>query len=241
MSAAAEAGEVDLERVGSRVEQLLDEIAAADPTVADAGSELVRVLLELYGAGLSRILAVLDEVAPGTAPRLAEDPLLAGLLTLHDLHPVDVVTRIERALDEVRPYLASPGGDVELVGVTGEVAHLRLIGTCEGCGASAATLESAVEGAIREAAPEVASLQVEGAVDPAAGNGGLIPLSSLSIRRSEHGSGGEPGTAAKGNGTSHAGAWTSLDVASVTGERLTVHQIEGHRIVLGRVGVELYA
>lgn len=235
MSAVAQAGEVDLERVGLRVEQLLDEIAAADPTAADAGSELVRELLALYGAGLARILAVVDELAPGVAPRLAEDPLLAGLLTLHDLHPVDVVTRIERALDEVRPYLGSHGGDVELVDVTGDVAHLRLIGSCNGCGASASTLETAVEGAIRNAAPEVASLQVEGAVDPAANNDGLIPLSSLSIRRDVS------GEATNGRGTDDAGSWRTLDASQVTGDCLTVRECGGHRLVLGRVGTDLYA
>jgi Fe-S cluster biogenesis protein NfuA len=192
---ATPAEDVDLERVGLRVEQLLDEIAAADPVAATAGTQLVSELLALYGTGIARILVMLQDIAPGAAERLSEDPLVAGLFALHDLHPVDINTRIERALDGVRPYLGSHGGDVELIGVSDDVVHLRLLGSCNGCGASATTLEMAVDGAIREAAPEIERLEVEGAVEPQPTNDGLIPLSSLSIRRSTD------GPAANGNGT----------------------------------------
>lgn len=230
-----EAGrEIDLERVGLRVEQLLDEVGAADPMAATAASELVRELLELYGTGLARILAMLDDLAPGVGGRLGEDTLVAGLFALHDLHPVDVRTRVERALDEVRPYLGSHGGDVELVDVADDVVHLRLLGSCNGCGASASTLEMAVDGAIRQAAPEIDRLEVEGAVDPTEANEGLIPLSSLTIRRGEHD--------ATGGGT-HAGraAWTSVEVATVPADRLAARDVEGHRILLARLGEDLYA
>jgi Fe-S cluster biogenesis protein NfuA len=205
-------GDVDLDRVGRRVEQLLDEVAAADPTAATAASDLVSELLGLYGAGLGRVLAMIDDLAPGVAARLTEDPLVAGLFTLHDLHPIDVVTRVEEALDVVRPYLGSHGGDVELVGVEDDVVQLRLIGSCNGCGASASTLETAVEGAIREAAPEIASIEVEGAVEPAATTSdGLIPLSSLSIRRGANDENGSNGS----SGSNGAGGWTTLDVSQV--------------------------
>ena len=69
-----------------------------------------------------------------------------------------------QALDSMRPFLASHGGNVELVGVEEGVARLRLQGSCNGCPSSAATLENALKEAIEEAAPDLLGLEVEGVV-----------------------------------------------------------------------------
>jgi Fe-S cluster biogenesis protein NfuA len=92
--------------------------------------------------------------------------VLSHLLLIHDLHPVDVETRVARALEEVRPYLGSHGGDVELLGVTDGVARLRLNGTCDGCPSSAVTLKSSIETAIMRAAPELERVEAEGLDEP---------------------------------------------------------------------------
>ena len=103
--------------VGARVEELLDGLrSGAVSGVAPAAEELVRLLVGLYGDGLGHIVAVLgDQGEPGVAMlhKLAEDPLVESLLLLHDLHPLDVDARIQRALDRVRPYLGSHAGGVE--------------------------------------------------------------------------------------------------------------------------------
>ena len=81
---------------------------------------------------------------------------------MHGLHPDDVGTRVARALDGVRPYLGSHGGDVELVGLTDDGrVRLRMLGSCDGCPSSSVTLTLAVETAIRDAAPEVSGIDVE--------------------------------------------------------------------------------
>ena len=81
---------------------------------------------------------------------------------MHGLHPYDVPTRVEQALEGVRPYLGSHGGDVELLEVTDDGAvRLRLLGSCDGCPSSAVTLELAVQDAIEAAAPEVVAIEVE--------------------------------------------------------------------------------
>jgi Fe-S cluster biogenesis protein NfuA len=64
----------------------------------------------------------------------------------------------------MRPFLASHGGNVELVSVEEGVARLRLEGSCNGCPSSAATLEHALKEAIEEAAPDLLGLEVEGVV-----------------------------------------------------------------------------
>ena len=113
---------------------------------------------------------------------LAADELVAGLLVVHGLHPYGVEERVERALEAVRPYLGSHGGDVELLGVSEEgVVRLRLLGSCDGCPSSSVTLELAVEGAIHEAAPEVSAIEIETAAD-AGDTGPLISVDSLFTR-----------------------------------------------------------
>lgn len=156
--------------VGARVEELL--AALRSGTARDAGpaaEELVRLLVGLYGDGLSHIAAVLREQGePGVVMlhKLAEDPLVESLLLLHDLHPLDVDARIQRALDRVRPYLGSHAGGVEYLGVAGGVARLRLEGSCNGCPSSTATVQLAIEGAVQGAAPEVTDVVVEGMTAP---------------------------------------------------------------------------
>ncbi len=99
--------------------------------------------------------------------RLPADPLVESLLLLHDLHPLDVDARIQRALDQVRPYLGSHAGGVTYLGVTEDgVARLRLEGSCDGCASSTVTVQLAIKGAIEDAAPEVTEVVVEGVTAP---------------------------------------------------------------------------
>jgi Fe-S cluster biogenesis protein NfuA len=144
----------DLE-VREHVEQVEELLGAIEDDARAVAA--VRALVELYGEGLRRIAD-----RGGVTEELAGDELVSHLLLVHDLHPVDVETRVARALEEVRPYLGSHGGDVELVGVSGGVARLRLNGTCDGCPSSSVTLKHSIETAIMRAAPELVSVEAEG-------------------------------------------------------------------------------
>jgi Fe-S cluster biogenesis protein NfuA len=150
----------DLREVGTRIEELLGRLrAAGDPGTADTAEEIVRLVVELYGAGLERTVEL---AGPEVLERLVEDELVASLLVLHGLHPKDTETRVVEALDRVRPYLGSHAGGVELLGVDpAGVVHLRLEGSCDGCPSSVLTVKQAIERAIEEAAPEVTAVEVE--------------------------------------------------------------------------------
>jgi Fe-S cluster biogenesis protein NfuA len=150
----------DLRTVGARIEELLGRIrAAGDPATAETAEEVVRLVVELYGAALERTVEL---AGPETLGRLVEDELVASLLVLHGLHPKDTETRVVEALDQVRPYLGSHAGGVELLGVSPEgVVRLRLEGSCDGCPSSTMTVKLAIERAIEEAAPEVTAVEVE--------------------------------------------------------------------------------
>jgi Fe-S cluster biogenesis protein NfuA/nitrite reductase/ring-hydroxylating ferredoxin subunit len=126
----------------------------------------VASIMQLYGEGLERIMDAVDE-APAVRDRLVDDGVVASLLLIHDLYPVSLETRVQEALDSVRPYMESHGGDVELLAIEERVAKMRLVGHCEGCPASEATLELAIKKALEETAPDLEGLEVEGVSKPA--------------------------------------------------------------------------
>jgi len=178
----------DLQEVGSRVEALLAELAAAsDPATAQRAEELVALLVEFYGAGLARIVAILNEQGLGEramTPLLA-DGLVTSLLVLHDLHPQNTEERVLAALERVRPYLGSHAGDVEYLGLDPDgTVRLRLAGSCDGCPSSAITVKLAIERGIQDVAPEVTKVDVEGmAPEPVAATADghtLLPLQQVS-------------------------------------------------------------
>ena len=155
------------ERV-ARMETLLEEIETlADPNARAKAAEVVGVLLDLYGEGLARMMEVVAEGGERerTFEALAGDELVSHLLLLHGLHPLDLETRVVGALEEVRPYLRSHGGNVELLGVEGGVARLRLQGSCDGCPSSSMTLKLAIEEAVQKAAPDLEGIEAEGVAE----------------------------------------------------------------------------
>ncbi|GAA4389842.1 NifU family protein [Tsukamurella soli] len=173
-----------LTSVGERIDTLLDAMAGSGTLVHERAEELVRQVTTLYGAGIERILTILDArdvLDDGTLAALTSDELVSGLLLVHGLHPDSVETRVQGALDSVRPYLRGHHGDVEFLGVTDDsVVRLRLLGSCDGCPGSTGTLRGLVEEAIAAAAPDVAAVEVE--EQAAERSATLIPVDALRIR-----------------------------------------------------------
>ena len=67
-----------------------------------------------------------------------------------------ILDKIEGALDEIRPYLETDGGDINLVEVTDKmVVKVKLLGACSDCNVSMMTMKSGVEQAVKRAVPEV--------------------------------------------------------------------------------------
>ena len=119
-------------------------------------------MLELHGEGLGRIL----DRSTRRRRRALADPTVGSVLLIHDLYPVPLEERVAEALDSVRPYMESHGGNVELLGIEDGVARLRLEGSCHGCAASSATLELAIKQALMETAPDLLGMDVEGEEEP---------------------------------------------------------------------------
>jgi Fe-S cluster biogenesis protein NfuA len=168
----------DLQKSIGRIEELIQAVdALPDETARTQSSELVQAVLQLQGAALERVMELIYDSGPeGQAiiDRLGADEMVSGLLLIHGLHPLDLQSRVRSALEKVGPRLAQHGGSVELLGVTQDGAvKLRLAGNCHGCPSSILTLKFSIEEAIYAAAPDVTSLEVEGAtpLEPQSANG----------------------------------------------------------------------
>lgn len=153
------------EQLIARVQELTGRLEDLDDGECRAlAEELTGAVVQMYGAGLERIVELIEDEE--TRDRLARDELVAGLLMIHDLYPVPLEERVGQALDTVRPYMESHGGNVELLGIEDGVARLRLEGSCKSCRASSSTLELAVRQALQEAAPDLLGMDVEGIPEP---------------------------------------------------------------------------
>jgi Fe-S cluster biogenesis protein NfuA/nitrite reductase/ring-hydroxylating ferredoxin subunit len=171
--AGNDSGKQPLEKAteqGRRIQELVEKIeTVADPNARMLAQECIQSILEFYGAGLQRILYTVrncDTKEAGTMEALTGDSLVSGLLLIHGLHPISLETRFLKALEKVRPYLQSHGGNVELVSLEQGRAKLRMLGACDTCASSAVTLELALRQAIQEACPDLSEFEVEGGAAP---------------------------------------------------------------------------
>jgi Fe-S cluster biogenesis protein NfuA/nitrite reductase/ring-hydroxylating ferredoxin subunit len=235
MADRLESEEVDDEAqwrtAGDRIQTLLDASAAGGAVARERAEQLVRELTDLYGAGLERMMRLAVSANAELAETFADDKLVASLLLVHNLHPHGVEQRVSEALDSVRPYLGSHGGDVHLIEVAdggeGAVVRLQFSGSCKSCPSSSVTLELAVEDAIRGAAPEVESIEVIAAEPKSAQKGSVIPADSLLNRL--------------GNGHGKP-VWHQVpDLADLAPGEVAGFRVDGTTVLACRVDDEVFA
>src|SRR5438105_4899612 len=112
----------------AQIEALLDGLGQSTNGSRATVEELVRLLMQLYGAGLARVVAILREAdADDMVVRLAEDKLVASLLLLHGLHPVDTETRVRKALHRLEREIESHC--LEFASIDGGVARIAVVRT----------------------------------------------------------------------------------------------------------------
>lgn len=130
---------MELDAAIAQLEQLI-------ATLERDGDERALLLLQLVDAihrpGLARI-----------AGGELDHPQVHALLSMYGLEAAEPELLAEEALDEVRPYIESHGGHVELLGVDGGTVRVRLEGACVGCAGSTMTLKRGIEEVLRERLP----------------------------------------------------------------------------------------
>ncbi len=141
-----------------RLEVLLGEIEELDEAVRASVFELMDGFDIIHRTALGALGQELDDE---TLERLrAADPTIAWLFDAYRVG-VDERAQADAALESVRPYIHSHGGEVEVLEVTGGVVRLRLSGSCSGCTASAITLQHGIDEALREHLPGFVATEVE--------------------------------------------------------------------------------
>jgi Fe-S cluster biogenesis protein NfuA len=189
-------GEV-MYRVGELAEALLGH---PDPKVRDQAEELLDWIDVFHREGLGRLVEMIRSWRGEIfLESVARDDITGTFLATYDLGEVpDNQTEAEEAvaaaLEEVRPYVESHGGTITVESIVDGVVKVRMLGSCDGCPSSTATLTVGVEQAMREHWPNFRRLEVVDPDEEAAGNGhthepapaaGPQPVQLLQIRGHE--------------------------------------------------------
>jgi Fe-S cluster biogenesis protein NfuA len=176
--------EKDFQRRVQKIGSLVHDLETiADPASRAAAKELVQLLMDLHGIGLERILGIVfqsGDSGPRIIDDLGQDPLVGSLLVLYGLHPDELQTRVERKLEQIGSKLHKMGAEVKVVSINGGDVRLRVrLDGHDGhaCGSTSRTVQSTVEEAVYEAAPDLTSLVVEGLDEPA--GSGFIAVEKL--------------------------------------------------------------
>lgn len=174
--------EADLQKRMKRIGEIVEQFeSSADPRTQASARELLESLMALHGAGLERILEIASragEAGQVLLAKCAQDDLVSGLLLLYGLHPEDLRTRVQRALDKSKKSLESHSASAELVsiGEDGTITvrlHTKASG---GCGSSTSIARGTLEAALQDAAPDAAAIEIQETATPA---GGFVSVAQL--------------------------------------------------------------
>ena len=142
-----------------------------DPVVVATAGELLDWIDAFHSQGVGTLVELARQWRGEIfLDNVAQHPVAGLLLAAYGLGPqVDenVAQRaVQVALTEVRPYLHSHGGDMEVVSIVDGVVVLRLHGMCDGCSAASRTMTDRVEAALREHWVDFRRLETEASDAP---------------------------------------------------------------------------
>jgi Fe-S cluster biogenesis protein NfuA len=173
--------EKDFQQRVRRIGALVDEIETiADPAARSSTRQLVQLVMEFHGLALDRTLEILadgGEAGMNFIEQLGRDPMVSSLLVLYGLHPDSLETRVRKAVERLEPKLRRDSAVIELLGIEDGAVRIRVTPGEHTCGSTTKALQASVEDAIYEAAPDIASLTIEGLDAPAAN--GFVSLEKL--------------------------------------------------------------
>ncbi len=220
-------------------DQAVAELETLVETLEREGDERALMLLELID-GIHR--QALGLIVDGEL----DHPVAAAVLAMYDLGPMEERIEVEEALDEIRPYIESHGGALELLDVDDGIVHVQMSGSCSGCAASAITLRRGVEEKLRErygAFKEVVAHEPEDGDVAANGDagGGLLQIEQHNGSAGGGDGGGDGGQLLQIDGLKRpvfveVGSFDELPAGT-----LKAADVEGRSILLVNVDGEPYA
>ena len=151
----------DLAGLVGDMERLETIVATWDETQRAVLEAYRRAIEALNGEAIRRLVRALktDPAALAAMKGALADEVVYAVLRRHDIIRASLNERIETALQNVRPMLASHGGDVELVRIALPGIEVRFTGACDGCPASQLTFHAGVKKAVQDACPEITEIR----------------------------------------------------------------------------------
>ena len=161
-----------------KIEELVRQAESlSDPKARQLTIDLLQAVLDFHAAGLERVM----EIAAGAGSageamieQIAADDLTSSMLLLHDLHPDNLETRIDRAIHKLQPMFASLGAKLSLLGVEPGTVRLQFDSARTWSGTP---VRASVENAIFQAAPEIGGVVIEGLRETPPAD--FVPVSDL--------------------------------------------------------------
>jgi len=154
--AGSEVALAALDPLLDRLEQLLADMEALEPAIRDRVFELLDGVDSVHRLALTRLA---DHLGADVARLRRADAAVDWLFAAYGVGVTDAAAA-SAALDQIRPYVHSHGGEVEVLAVRHGVVRVRLSGACSGCTAAAQTLRHGVEEALRENLPGFVAMEV---------------------------------------------------------------------------------
>jgi len=158
----------EFQALTQKVDELVQQVTALPESEArTAALELLQSVMDLHGAGMTRIVELLSDAGDAgrsSLDKLGADPMVCGLLVLYGIHPVAANERVRRAIEILAPQLRKLGASLEFVDFSNDVARLKM--NTKQQTATHEKLRTTIEQAILAAAPEVLDIVIDGLTPP---------------------------------------------------------------------------
>ena len=212
----------DLDVLLKDIQSLENVVAGWDEQQSNTVEALRRADDALHKEAIARLIRAVKQVPEAMVAlksAVGDEVVYAVLRHLEIIRP-SLQERVEQALESVRPYLATHGGNVEMVGLEPpDSVTIRLLGACDGCPASGLTLSEGIEKAIREYCPEITSIS-KARGGPMAKPVDGVPVNFVS-----------PFARSEGAGWEYA-----APLAEVPEQQIMVATVAGNEVLLSRFG-----
>ncbi len=154
---------IDFEKTAAKIDELLEKIKEFPEEQREMVKQLIDNLHEFHKVALVKLVKMLknDPNAKNILIQSLQEPEIFALFLKYNIIREDKKTKVAKAIEHIKPYVHSHGGDVELVDVKDKTVIVRLKGACEGCSQVSFTLQQTILEAVKAYVPEIENIQLD--------------------------------------------------------------------------------